>query len=242
MGALAGVGVGGAVGGLVERWSAWAFPSTKPSATRGGSRLAACCCRYTATSDEITRAKDVLKRTGAEDVSSAGEEAVGAASHDSNRYEQTARSLTGGCVLRLLSKHGVDMADSTADTLPTILLVEDDPDMRRYMVTWLEAEGYCVRQASNGREALDVLADEVPCVMVVDLMMPVMDGAEFRRRQQQIPSVSSVPFIMVSGTHDAPRIARDLGIENVMAKPFDAEQLLDIVASHCHHRPRRPAP
>ena len=134
------------------------------------------------------------------------------------------------------------MAEPTAETLPTILLVEDDPDMRRYMVTWLEAEGYRVRAASNGREALDALVDEVPCVMVVDLAMPVMDGAEFRRRQQQIPGVSRVPFIMVSGTHDAARIARDLDIGDVVAKPFDAEHLLDIVASHCHHRPRRPGP
>ena len=129
------------------------------------------------------------------------------------------------------------MAECTSANLPTILLVEDDPDTRRYMVSWLEAEGYRVRAASNGREALDVLLDEVPCVMVVDLMMPVMDGAEFRRRQQQMPGVSSVPFIMVSGTHDAARIARDLGIEDVVAKPFDADHLLDIVASHCHHRP-----
>jgi len=129
------------------------------------------------------------------------------------------------------------MAECTSANLPTILLVEDDPDTRRYMVTWLEAEGYRVRAASNGREALDVLLDEVPCVMVVDLMMPVMDGAEFRRRQRQMPGVAGVPFIMVSGTHDAARIARDLGIDDVVAKPFDADHLLDIVASHCHHRP-----
>ncbi len=122
----------------------------------------------------------------------------------------------------------------TTMSLPTVLLVEDDPDTRRYMVTWLEAEGYRVRTASNGREALEILLKEVPCLMVVDLMMPIMDGAELRRRQQQMPSVSRVPFVLVSGTRDAPRIARDLGIQDVMAKPFDAEQLLGIVASHCH--------
>lgn len=115
----------------------------------------------------------------------------------------------------------------------TILLVEDDPDTRHMMVTWLEAEGYRVRAASNGREALAILQREVPCVMVVDLMMPVMDGAELRRHQQQMPAVSSVPFILVSATDNAAEIACGLGIADVMPKPFDAERLLGMVASHC---------
>ena len=128
------------------------------------------------------------------------------------------------------------MGETTMASLPTILLVEDDPDMRRYMATWLEAEGYRVRTASNGREALEVLLKEVPSVMVVDLMMPIMDGAELRRHQQEMPSISRVPFVLVSGTQDAARIAQDLGIRDVVAKPFDADRLLGIVASHCHRR------
>jgi CheY-like chemotaxis protein len=120
---------------------------------------------------------------------------------------------------------------------PTILLVEDDPDTRRYMVTWLEGEGYRVRAAANGSEALALLETEVPSAMIVDLMMPVMDGAELRRRQQQLPSVACVPFILVSGTHELARaVARDLGIEDVVLKPCDADRLLGIVASHCHRK------
>jgi len=128
------------------------------------------------------------------------------------------------------------MSEVAVPSLPTILLVEDDPDTRRYMVTWLEMEGYRVHAASNGREALEILRQEVPSVMVVDLMMPVMDGAELRRRQQQMPAVSCVPFILVSGTYDAARIARDLDIEEVVPKPFEPDELLGIVASHCHRR------
>jgi CheY-like chemotaxis protein len=120
-----------------------------------------------------------------------------------------------------------------ATTLPTILVVEDDPDTRRFMETWLEFEGYRVRVASNGREALQMIAREKPCVMVVDLMMPVMDGAEFRRRLQGMPEMARIPFVLVSGTRDAPRIARDLGIDDVLPKPCDAEHLLSIVAAHC---------
>jgi DNA-binding response OmpR family regulator len=116
----------------------------------------------------------------------------------------------------------------------TILLVEDDADTRDLMTAWLHAEGYRVRTARNGREALAELQNEVPCAMVVDLMMPVMDGAELRRHQQIIRSVSRVPFILVSGEQHAERIARELDIADVLAKPFDAERLLSIIAYHCH--------
>jgi CheY-like chemotaxis protein len=119
---------------------------------------------------------------------------------------------------------------------PTILLVEDDPGTRDMMETCLSASGYRVRTASNGSQALAVLQREIPCAMVVDLMMPVMDGAELRRHQQGMPAVSSVPFILVSAAQNAERIARDLGIADVVPKPFDAERLLAILAAHCHRR------
>jgi CheY-like chemotaxis protein len=125
---------------------------------------------------------------------------------------------------------GHPMTDS-----PTILLVEDDPDTRRYITTCLQSEGYLVQVARNGREALTILEHELPSAMIVDLMMPVMDGAELRRRQQQLPEAAGVPFILVSGTHElARRIALDLGIEDVVPKPCDTDRLLDIVASRCH--------
>jgi CheY-like chemotaxis protein len=68
---------------------------------------------------------------------------------------------------------------------------------------------------------------------VVDLNMPIMDGAELRRHQQGSPATSSVPFILVSGAGNAARIAHDLGIVDVVAKPVDAAQLLAIIADHC---------
>ena len=63
--------------------------------------------------------------------------------------------------------------------------MEDDPATRALMVAWLDAEGYDVRAASNGREALTLLLHEAPSLMLVDLNMPVMDGAELRRRRLQ---------------------------------------------------------
>jgi CheY-like chemotaxis protein len=115
-----------------------------------------------------------------------------------------------------------------------ILLVEDDAETRRLMAMWLDAQGYDVRTASNGREALALLREEAPCLMVVDLNMPVMDGAELRRRQLQMASISDVPFVLVSAAQNAEQVAHDLGIADVILKPFDAELLLRIVGSHCH--------
>ena len=121
----------------------------------------------------------------------------------------------------------------------TILVVEDDASTRALMATWLDLEGYDVRMASNGSEALTLLEDEAPCLMVVDLEMPVMDGAELRRRQLLMPSVSAVPFILVSAAHNAAPIASALGIADVLPKPLDADQLLRVVGLRCHaaHRP-----
>jgi CheY-like chemotaxis protein len=118
--------------------------------------------------------------------------------------------------------------------LPTILVVEDDRALREFMATWLDAEGYEVRTAPNGREALTALHAEIPCVMVVDLMMPVMGGAELRRHIQNMPGLAEVPFILVTAEANADQIGRDLNATAVVSKPFDATRLSAIIASHCH--------
>ena len=116
---------------------------------------------------------------------------------------------------------------------PTILLVEDDRGLRDFMATWLDAEGYEVRTARDGREALTALHSEIPGVMVVDLMMPVMGGAELRRRIQKMPDMADVPFILVTAEANAEQIGRDLNATAVVPKPFDATRLSAIIASYC---------
>jgi CheY-like chemotaxis protein len=116
------------------------------------------------------------------------------------------------------------------------MLVDDDPSTRALIETCLDTEGYDVLTASNGREALALLQEEAPCLMVVDLNMPVMDGAELRRQQLRTPSVSAIPFILVSADDNAKRIALDLGIDEVIPKPFDADRLLRVVATYCEGR------
>lgn len=118
--------------------------------------------------------------------------------------------------------------------LPTILVVEDDRALRDFMATWLDAEGYEVRTAPNGREALTALHVEIPCVMVVDLMMPVMGGAELRRHIQHMPAIADVPFILVTAEANAEQIGRDLNATAVVPKPFDPTRLSAIIASHCY--------
>jgi CheY-like chemotaxis protein len=117
-----------------------------------------------------------------------------------------------------------------------VLVVDDDPGSRALLESWLDGEGYRVRTASNGREALDILGEDKPSVMVVDLRMPVMDGATLRQHQRAIPGVSSVPFILVSGDIDAERVSREIGVSGFVAKPLDPDRLLSLVAWHCQRR------
>ena len=101
----------------------------------------------------------------------------------------------------------------------------------------LHFEGYEVRVACNGQEALKVLQQEVPSAMVVDLHMPVMDGVEFRHRQQeQRPEIANVPFILVSAGHDTEQVGRALGATDTIPKPFDATRLLHVLDTVCHRR------
>jgi len=119
-----------------------------------------------------------------------------------------------------------------------ILLVDDDLSTRALVATWLHAAGYVVRTARNGREALALLHDEAPSVLIADLNMPVMDGAELRGRQLHMPMVSAIPFILLSGAHDAASIAQTLGIVDVIRKPCEPDELLRVVDGHCHRRLR----
>jgi DNA-binding response OmpR family regulator len=115
----------------------------------------------------------------------------------------------------------------------TILVVEDDPALRELMALWLRTEGFKVRVAGNGQEALASMRVEVPCALVVDLNMPVMDGAEFRRRQQRIDRLADVPFFLVSAAEDSDRIGRALDVTEVIPKPFDSTRLLAAINAHC---------
>jgi len=108
--------------------------------------------------------------------------------------------------------------------MPTILVVEDEPTIRELLVEVLEDEGYAVLGATNGIEALDVLAGQAPDLVLTDAMMPGLDGLGLVRRMRGDPRTASTPVILMSAVLRAGRP----GFPGVsfLPKPFDLHRLL----------------
>jgi CheY-like chemotaxis protein len=114
-----------------------------------------------------------------------------------------------------------------------ILIVEDDADLREMMAQLLSLEGFQAATVANGSEALQYLHNGhmKPDVILLDLMMPVMDGWEFRRKQQADPAFADVPVIVLSAL-DQSR-ATDVQAEAFLKKPLDFDRLLQLVRQYC---------
>jgi CheY-like chemotaxis protein len=116
--------------------------------------------------------------------------------------------------------------------MATVMIVEDNEDMRDMMALALKLVGIVVTTASNGREALAIMQNQPPpCLILLDLMMPVMDGWELRAALSQDPRLAAVPVIVVSALTREP--ARDLGAAHYLAKPVDLDKLVELVCEHC---------
>jgi CheY-like chemotaxis protein len=123
-------------------------------------------------------------------------------------------------------------ARSTPSDHCPVLIVEDDADLRDMMAQLLSLEGYRAEAVPNGREALHYLErGDRPDVILLDLMMPVMDGWEFRRRQVQDPAIANVPVVVLSALD--PARAADLGGTAFLKKPLDFDRLLELVHRFC---------
>lgn len=107
-----------------------------------------------------------------------------------------------------------------------ILVVEDDDTTRETTARFLRLEGYTVRTAADGEEALMILEHERPSVIFCDLIMPKLDGRAFRRLQQQSSTLASIPFVVVSASLTVDDEAESLNADVVLRKPVD---LRDIV-------------
>jgi CheY-like chemotaxis protein len=113
-----------------------------------------------------------------------------------------------------------------------VLIVEDDADLREMMAQLLLVEGYRAETVANGNDALSYLRrGHRPDVILLDLMMPVMDGWEFRRRQAQDPSIANVPVVVLSAVD--PARAGELGGACFLKKPLDFDRLLELVRRFC---------
>jgi CheY-like chemotaxis protein len=115
-----------------------------------------------------------------------------------------------------------------------VLVVEDDPTIREVLVEVLGEHGYDAIGACNGREALDALAasSDRPCVILLDLMMPVMDGRSFREQQLRIPDLSDIPVIVISAHLDH-TVASDLHAAAYLRKPVKLAEVLRSVRTYC---------
>jgi CheY-like chemotaxis protein len=114
----------------------------------------------------------------------------------------------------------------------TVFVVEDDVDTRDMMGRFLELEGFNVEVAANGKQALERLnAGVQPCVILLDLMMPVMDGWQFRSQQVRDAALASIPVIVVSAAGKE-RIG-DIQANAYLSKPVDLELLLAQVTHYC---------
>ena len=114
----------------------------------------------------------------------------------------------------------------------TVFIVEDDVDTREMLGRFLELEGYQVGSAPNGKAALELLDAGAPaCVILLDLMMPVMDGWQFRREQVQHAALANIPVIVVSAAGQE-RI-RQIDADAYLSKPVDLDELLAQVTQYC---------
>jgi CheY-like chemotaxis protein len=118
--------------------------------------------------------------------------------------------------------------------MPSVLIIEDDPDMRELERVTLEYGGYQVSVALNGREGLRKLSESRPCVILLDLMMPVMDGLTFLAERKRDPEAAKVPVLCVSAagiemTDEALR----LGARECLHKPADLLELCERVERYC---------
>ena len=121
----------------------------------------------------------------------------------------------------------VEGSEPTPARGPLVLIVDDDPGVRAFVRASLEFEGYEVREAGNADEGLAALEEEPPDLILLDVMMPRVDGWEMLRRVQERHGVGSIPVIMLSGkVEGAPDDAAQRGATGFIGKPFDPQQLI----------------
>ncbi|MCO5166769.1 MAG: response regulator [Planctomycetes bacterium] len=117
----------------------------------------------------------------------------------------------------------------------TILLVEDDPGIREALCELLTDSGYRAAAAADGQDAIRLLEGDgrAPCLVLLDLMMPGMNGWEFRRWLAGRPELAQVPVVLLSAHANLPAEARALDVAAFLRKPIDVDRMLDTVASLC---------
>ncbi len=126
------------------------------------------------------------------------------------------------------------MKDNHADKAPKqLLLIDDDPNLILLVKDYLEFQGYEVTTADNGKEALEILQDKIPNLMICDIMMPEMDGYELVKQIRQDSQLSLIPVIFLSAKGQTTDRVKGLnmGADVYLVKPFEPEELVAQVES-----------
>jgi len=123
------------------------------------------------------------------------------------------------------------------DPMASVMIVEDDRDTREMLARFLELEGFDVREAANGQAALEALReDSRTCVILLDLMMPVMNGWQFRKAQSNDPELSKIPVVVVTAAGAREQIPA-IDADAWLAKPVDFDRLLATIDPLCARSP-----
>ncbi|MEO8349179.1 MAG: response regulator [Acidobacteriota bacterium] len=126
------------------------------------------------------------------------------------------------------------MPPATADTRPTVLVVDDDEDLLDVLREVIAEEGYLVLTTPSAEAALEILYSGVePCMILLDLKMPGMDGHEFRRRQLADPRLADIPVVGFTGLWNGEEVAHQLALASCLRKPVNLHHLLETVAHYC---------
>ena len=133
-----------------------------------------------------------------------------------------------------LTEKGKLLADKRSG--PPVLVVEDDREQRETLCAMLELEGFRHAEAANGREALEYLNEsQAPCLVLLDLEMPVMNGWEFRENQLADESLSRIPVVVVTANDDGLG-KRFPGVEAFLWKPLKFEKLVPVLNRLCSRK------
>jgi CheY-like chemotaxis protein len=115
---------------------------------------------------------------------------------------------------------------------PLVMVVDDDDDIRETLASLLEDEGYTVATAPTGLAAIEALrAGARPRMILLDLMMPVMDGTEFRREQLADPALAHIPVVLITAA-GLERVTRSQ-FSDILRKPLKIDRVLEVVATYC---------
>ena len=124
---------------------------------------------------------------------------------------------------------------TSAAAKKSVLVVDDDADIRETLTLVLEDEGYAVASVANGEEALSWLRshEERPDVILLDLMMPIMDGMEFLKVQMVDPELSKIPVVVFTADSSVPHRQELSTVAGVLIKPVGIAELMDVLVRIC---------